>query len=211
MSYDTIPPHLLRQRVYLLHFYNPETLETARLAHAGHYCGMSEDVSARLAEHGTAHGAKLTRAVHRAGLSWVVARTWRGGRRLEKQLKSQKNAPRQLCPICRGEVDLAAVIESQGRTRAGGRVIGKRVPMTERPVQFQRGPTPTPTDCAWCLRDRGIAPDPARSHGICQVHAQEEFARYRGARVQRLYQARILAGKTMSGMEPAPAPSLSTT
>jgi hypothetical protein len=138
--FDSIPAHLLRQRVYLLHFYNPVTHETARLAHAGHYCGMSEDVSARLAEHGTAHGAKLTRAARRAGLSWVVARTWRGGRRLERKLKSRKNAPRDLCPICRGEIDLVVVIESQGRTRAGGRVIGRRSRATERSVSFyERG------------------------------------------------------------------------
>src|SRR6266568_2323088 len=128
---STTPARLYRNRVYLLHFYNPVTLETARLAHAGHYCGSSEDVSARLAEHGTPRGAKLTLAVRRAGLSWFVAKTWVGGRRKERLLKSRKNAPRELCPICRGEIDLVAVIESQGRNRAGGRVIGKRTPMED--------------------------------------------------------------------------------
>jgi predicted GIY-YIG superfamily endonuclease len=138
---STTPANLYRNRVYLLHFYNPITGQSARLAHAAHYMGMSEDVSARLAEHGTPRGAKLTRAAHNAGLCWVVAKTWVGGRRLERKLKSRKNAPRQLCPICRGELDLVVVIESQGRDKpAGGRVIGRRSRATERPVSFyERG------------------------------------------------------------------------
>jgi hypothetical protein len=35
-------------------------------------------------------------------IPWQVAKTWPGGRELEKQLKRQKNSPR-LCPICRQE------------------------------------------------------------------------------------------------------------
>ncbi len=113
MTDCTIPAHLLRQRVYLLHFYNPTTGQSAKLAHAAHYLGVSESVSPE-------RGARLTYAVRQAGLSWVVARTWRGGRRLEKLLKSRHNAPRELCPICRGEIDLVVVIESQDRNRAAG-------------------------------------------------------------------------------------------
>src|SRR6266571_6618040 len=127
--YDKLPPSVQRRRVYLLHFYNPTTGESARLAHAAHYCGMSEDVSARLAEHGTPRGAKLTLAARKAGLSWVVAAIFPGGRRLEKKLKARHNSP-QLCPICKGEVTLAQVLEAQPPPRP--RVVGKRVPMTQR-------------------------------------------------------------------------------
>lgn len=124
-----IPAHLLRRRVYLLHFYDPATGDSAKLAHAAHYCGMSEDVSARLAEHGTDRGAKLTFAVKQAGLSWVVAQIWVGGRRLERQLKARKNAPRELCPICRGEISLAEVLTQQ--RPPSPRILGRRMPMSQ--------------------------------------------------------------------------------
>src|SRR6266702_4679536 len=42
MTDCTIPAHLLRQRVYLLHFYNPTTGQSAKLAPAAHYLGVSE-------------------------------------------------------------------------------------------------------------------------------------------------------------------------
>ncbi len=138
MTDCTIPAHLLRQRVYLLHFYNPTTGQSAKLAHAAHYLGVSESVSQRLAEHGTERGARLTYAVRQAGLSWVVARTWRGGRRLEKLLKSRHNAPRDLCPICRGEIDLVVVLEAQPQPQAGDRARDRRLTAISRPVQFYR-------------------------------------------------------------------------
>ncbi len=134
MSDCSIPAALLRRRVYLLHFYDPETLRSARLHRAGHYCGMSEDVSKRVAEHGTSKGAKLTLAARKAGLSWVVVKVWHGGRRLERQIKSQKHGPRY-CPICRGEISLEQVLAEQPPPR--GRVIGRRAPMSiGRPVFF---------------------------------------------------------------------------
>jgi hypothetical protein len=120
-----IPAQFLRRRVYLLHFYNPTTGQSARLAHAAHYCGMSEDVSARLSEHGTVRGAKLTYAARQAGLSWVVARVWVGGRRLERRLKGQHSGVR-LCPICQGKVTLEQVLVSQ--PAPSSRVLGRRVP-----------------------------------------------------------------------------------
>ncbi len=80
--------------VYLLHF------ET-RLHHAGHYLGYAKDVQARIAEHASGHGARLTQVIAEKGITFTVARIWpRGSRKLERQLKNQKNAPR-LCPICR--------------------------------------------------------------------------------------------------------------
>jgi hypothetical protein len=122
-----IPAYLLRRRVYLLHFYDPETHASAKLHHAAHYCGMSEDVSARLAEHGTSRGARLTYAARqKAGLSWVVARVWIGGRTLERKLKRRHSGVR-LCPICRGEITLEQVLAEQAPPTA--RTPGRRVPM----------------------------------------------------------------------------------
>ncbi len=67
MTDCTIPAHLLRQRVYLLHFYNPTTGQSAKLAHAAHYLGVSESVSQRLAEHGTERGARASHVCSTAG------------------------------------------------------------------------------------------------------------------------------------------------
>ena len=133
---STIPAAHLRQRIYILHFYDPSTGQSAKLHHAGHYCGVAEDVSARLADHGTKQGAKLTYAVRQAGLSWVVAAVIPGGRRKEKAIKAQKHGPR-LCPICRGEVTLEAVLAQQ--SRPAPRKVGQRRPMAERPVHFRGG------------------------------------------------------------------------
>jgi len=41
-------------------------------------------------------------AVSRASIGWTLARTWKGGRDLERRLKNRHNSPK-LCPICRGE------------------------------------------------------------------------------------------------------------
>jgi len=171
MFNDTTPAILYRNRCYLLHFYDPQTGESAKLAHAAHYLGMSDSVSERLAEHGTSHGAKLTYAARQAGLSWVVARTWCGGRKFEKKLKSQKNGPR-LCPICRGDITLAEVLQRQPPPRP--RVIGRRQPMIERPMPV--------LDCAWCLQEQGMAAGNG-SHGICSRHAEEAYAHYKEARM----------------------------
>jgi len=88
-----IPAHLLRQHVYLLHFIQP-------YKHARHYLGCADDLSARLAQNRADNGARLTQVVRDAGGSWEVARTWRGGRRLEQKLKGYHSGVK-LCPICR--------------------------------------------------------------------------------------------------------------
>jgi predicted GIY-YIG superfamily endonuclease len=80
--------------VYLLHFHRP-------YHHARHYLGSSQQLAQRLAAHAQGQGARLLEVVHAAGITWEVARTWRGGRKKERQLKRQKNGVR-LCPICRG-------------------------------------------------------------------------------------------------------------
>lgn len=81
--------------VYLLHFSKP-------VAHARHYLGFTT----RTPEQRLADGSKAARLVRVArgrGAEVTVARTWNGGRHLERHLKSRKDAP-QLCPICRGDV-----------------------------------------------------------------------------------------------------------
>lgn len=78
--------------IYLLHF-------DRKLHHAQHYLGYAHDVDARVEHHRNGTGARLTQVIKDAGISFVVARTWQGGRDVERRLKNQKHAPR-LCPIC---------------------------------------------------------------------------------------------------------------
>jgi predicted GIY-YIG superfamily endonuclease len=81
--------------VYLLHF-------TRRYKHAGHYIGSTNALTTRLEAHKHGHGARLLEVVHAAGIAWVLARTWEGGRQRERQLKKQGGASR-CCPICKGK------------------------------------------------------------------------------------------------------------
>ena len=86
--------------VYLFHF-------NERLGHAGHYIGFTSDLPRRMSEHKRGHGTKIMRAIRRAGIGFVLARTWEGGREEERQLKARHNAPR-LCPVCREAKAVAA-------------------------------------------------------------------------------------------------------
>jgi predicted GIY-YIG superfamily endonuclease len=79
--------------VYLLHF-------NQRYRHAGHYIGSSTNLTKRLQEHASGRGARLLEVIHAAGISWVLARTWEGGRERERQLKKQAGASR-FCPLCK--------------------------------------------------------------------------------------------------------------
>jgi len=122
-------------RCYLLHFYNPETGQSAKYGRSGHYLGSSLDIAARLARHRAGNGARLIEVITDAGLSFLVVRTWVGGKPLERKLKSRKNAPRELCPVCMGEVSLSALLLEQ--TPACPRAPGRRRPMgLGRPVYF---------------------------------------------------------------------------
>lgn len=87
--------------VYLLHLSQPLGSERH---HAQHYIGQAVDLDRRMCEHrrGGSNTAKLIQAAHRLGVGFTLARTWEGGRDLEKKLKAQKKA-RLLCPICRGK------------------------------------------------------------------------------------------------------------
>ncbi len=91
--------------VYLLHFdqlYVPYP-GAARRDCAQHYTGRVRGgpraLARRLAQHGTARGARLMLAVRRAGITWQLARTWPGGGDRERQLKRQGGAARR-CPMC---------------------------------------------------------------------------------------------------------------
>jgi predicted GIY-YIG superfamily endonuclease len=90
--------------VYLIHF-------EEKLHHAGHYLGYSKILSIRIWQHKINQGAKLIRAVNKAGIEWHVVRTWTvDDQELERLLKNQKNSPRY-CPICNPA--LAGKVENQ--------------------------------------------------------------------------------------------------
>jgi predicted GIY-YIG superfamily endonuclease len=79
--------------IYLLHFDTP-------FHHAKHYLGFAENsVEKRVERHQQGQGAALTKAAVAAGVKLELVRTWKGDRRLERQLKNRKNTPR-LCPVC---------------------------------------------------------------------------------------------------------------
>lgn len=70
---------------------NNDPLRFLRMGDLTKVCGFS-----------TRTACKLIAAVNRAGIPFVLARTWEGDRQLERRLKRRKGAPR-LCPICRAE------------------------------------------------------------------------------------------------------------
>lgn len=83
----------VRGTVYLLHFDKPHQ-------HARHYIGWAQDLEGRLKHHAAGSGAKLTGAAAKAGVKWVVARTWENAdRNFERVLKRKKAAP-TLCSVC---------------------------------------------------------------------------------------------------------------
>lgn len=94
--------------IYLLHL-------SARIAgHAGHYLGYAHDLDARLAEHDTGAGARLTQVARQQGITWELVRTWRGARatrREERRLKRIHGS--RLCPLCHPG-------NRRGLTRRGG-------------------------------------------------------------------------------------------
>jgi predicted GIY-YIG superfamily endonuclease len=84
--------------VYLLHFNTP-------YYHARHYIGVAEDLKRRLTIHALGKGARLMEVITSAGITWQLARTWQGNRKLERRLKNRKEAS-LLCPLCSGEAAL---------------------------------------------------------------------------------------------------------
>jgi predicted GIY-YIG superfamily endonuclease len=98
--------------VYLIHF-------RTRLHHAGHYLGYCDDLGRRIAQHQSGNGARLMEVLKQCGIKWKLVRVWLGDRRLERRLKRRKNTPRQLCPVCRGEVTYGEVNERDVLPSAG--------------------------------------------------------------------------------------------
>lgn len=85
--------------VYLLHFDEPlGDLDNPR-GQARHYIGTAHDVEIRLRQHRKGYGARITQVLWERGIDFKLARTWEGGRDVERRLKRRKNAPK-LCPIC---------------------------------------------------------------------------------------------------------------
>lgn len=94
--------------VYLLHFERPIGNERHS---AQHYLGStSRSVRKRVEEHRatkwtpgegiqSGHGACIMGAVNYHNIPFQVAKTWKGGRSLERKLKNTKNL-KNYCPIC---------------------------------------------------------------------------------------------------------------
>jgi hypothetical protein len=88
--------------VYLLHLLRPYVAQTGQQkAHFQHYIGHAEPwrLAERLAQHGTAAGARCLQVAAQAGITWELARAWPGGYARERQVKSGGSA-RRCCPMC---------------------------------------------------------------------------------------------------------------
>lgn len=92
--------------VYLIHF-------NRAYKHARHYLGFSTDLDKRITDHLAGQGARLMEVVSGAGIEWKLARTWRGGRTLERRLKNRKDAP-AICPLCSGKGALRLAVYTKG-------------------------------------------------------------------------------------------------
>ena len=98
--------HRTTGQVYLLCFRDQDG-NKATYKHAGHYmgfCGRYENeivaLVARIQEHASSQGARLTQVVVAAGLTCKVTRTWRGTRSTERLLKKTWHSGVRLCPDC---------------------------------------------------------------------------------------------------------------
>ena len=85
---------------YLLHFHAP-------YKHARHYLGWipTRNLKARLLEHHNGQGSPLIAAVHRAGITWQLARTWHHKNEASAQRLRRTQKPSVLCPVCRRNLD----------------------------------------------------------------------------------------------------------
>jgi predicted GIY-YIG superfamily endonuclease len=81
--------------VYLIHFDTP-------YKQAKHYLGWTSNLNWRMYHHRHNNGSRLLRALNGVGISYYVAKTWKGDRFLERKLKNWKNAP-EICPVCIAE------------------------------------------------------------------------------------------------------------
>jgi predicted GIY-YIG superfamily endonuclease len=85
--------------------------------HAQHYLGFTPELAARLNAHrtGKTRAAKFIQAACAQGISFTLARVWRGTPQDEKRLKRYKNSP-QLCPFCQDTPLNVAWLEEQPLT-----------------------------------------------------------------------------------------------
>ena len=100
--------------IYLLHFERP-------YQHARHYLGFTtQELEERIREHMCGRGARLMEVIVAAGISFNLARTWKGSRVLERRLKNSGGAAR-LCPTCTPGKDAGgrhtARLEERARSR----------------------------------------------------------------------------------------------
>lgn len=91
--------------VYLLHYERPIGNMDNPRAQAQHYCGCSDDLEKRLNMHHKGwSGTGIVKAFYKAGISFVVARTWENSSfDFEQHLKKSRKNARRLCPICKGK------------------------------------------------------------------------------------------------------------
>lgn len=87
--------------VYLYHFDKPISPNHT----TQHYLGSTDDLEIRDADHRAGRGARLTQVANERDIDYTVVRTWEGDRKLERQLKNLKNAPK-LCPVCNPGVNV---------------------------------------------------------------------------------------------------------
>ncbi|MGH8644349.1 MAG: hypothetical protein ACREX4_07790, partial [Gammaproteobacteria bacterium] len=106
--------------------------------HARHYLGPTEDLGRRLEEHRAGRGARLMEVIKAQGIGFVLARTWRGSRTLERLIKHRKGTPR-LCPICRGRLQGSRIETLMRCYRVGIRELAKRLVVPMRRVRQVRG------------------------------------------------------------------------
>lgn len=79
--------------VYILHFSTP-------LKHARHYVGYAKDVDARIECHRSGTGARITQVCNEQGITYQIARVFKGkGRTFEHKLK-RTHKVKVYCPIC---------------------------------------------------------------------------------------------------------------
>lgn len=85
---------------YLIHFHTP--IAPGRHT-TQHYLGYApKRLRDRIATQRKGQGARLVQVAIERGIGFTVVRTWqKGSRKLERQLKNQKNA-RRFCPVCQG-------------------------------------------------------------------------------------------------------------
>jgi predicted GIY-YIG superfamily endonuclease len=73
--------------IYLLHFSQP-------YKHASHYTGFTTDLESRLVAHARSTGARLLKVITQAGITFNLARTWKGTRKGERRIKNRGGAAR---------------------------------------------------------------------------------------------------------------------